>query len=67
MLISAAENWARKKGMDRMVGPLGFSDKDPQGLLIEGFDEPMVIATNCNYPYMVSLVENSGYPKKLTL
>jgi hypothetical protein len=67
LLISATENWAREKGMTRMVGPLGFSDKDPQGLLIEGFDEPMVIATNCNYPYMVSFVEACGYTKKVDL
>jgi hypothetical protein len=67
LLISAAEDWAREKGMERMVGPLGFSDKDPQGLLIEGFDEPMVIATNCNYPYLMSFVEHSGYRKKVDL
>ena len=67
MLISAVEIWAREKGMEKMVGPLGFSDKDPQGLLIEGFDEPMVIATNCNYPYMVSFVEAKGYTKKVDL
>jgi hypothetical protein len=67
LLISATENWARDKGMDRMVGPLGFSDKDPQGLLIEGFDEPMVIATHCNYPYMVSFVVAAGYTKKVDL
>jgi hypothetical protein len=67
LLLSAVEKWAREKGMNGMVGPLGFSDKDPQGLLIEGFDEPMVIATNCNYPYMVSLVEAKGYTKKVDL
>jgi len=67
LLISAAEQWARDKGMEGIVGPLGFSDKDPQGLLIEGFDEPMVIATNCNYPYMVDFVESRGYSKKVDL
>jgi GNAT superfamily N-acetyltransferase len=66
-LIGRAESWARQKGMKRIVGPLGFSDKDPQGLLIEGFDEPMVIATHCNYPYMVRLVEEQGYSKKVDL
>lgn len=53
--------------MERVVGPLGFSDKDPQGLLIEGFDEPNVIATNCNFPYLVDFVEQSGYSKELDL
>ncbi len=66
-LITAVENWAREKGMDRMVGPLGFSDKDPQGLLIDGFKEPMMIATNCSFPYMADFVEGSGYIKKVDL
>lgn len=66
-LIKAIEDWARSKKMDNLVGPLGFSDKDPQGLLIEGFDEPVVIATNCNFPYMINLVENCGFEKKTDL
>jgi hypothetical protein len=66
-LLTGVENWARSKGMNAIVGPLGFSDKDPQGLLIEGFDQPMVIATNCNFPYMVDFVELSGYSKKVDL
>jgi hypothetical protein len=66
-LIKAIENWARQKGMENVVGPLAFSDKDPQGLLIEGFDNPIVIATNCNFPYMVDLVEKAGYIKKVDL
>ncbi len=44
-----------------------FSDKDPQGLLIEGFDEPAVIASNCNFPYQVKLVEHCGYGKEVDL
>jgi len=66
-LISAVENWSREKGMDRMVGPLAFSDKDPQGFLIEGFDEPSVIASNCNFPYQVELLEKNGYTKEVDL
>lgn len=66
-LIGVVEAWARSKGMVRMVGPLAFSDKDPQGLLIEGFDEPAVIASNCNFPYQVKLVENCGYGKEVDL
>ncbi len=62
-LIKAVEDWALSKNMTRMVGPLGFSDKDPQGMLIEGFDQPIVIATNCNYPYQAALLENAGYVK----
>lgn len=66
-LLTEVENWARSKGMTGIVGPLGFSDKDPQGLLIDGFDQPMVIATHCNFPYMVDFVELSGYSKKVDL
>jgi len=64
-LISYIENWVREKGMVNLVGPLGFSDKDPQGFLIEGFNEPMVIAANANLPYMPQLLEKQGYDKKI--
>jgi hypothetical protein len=66
-LIHFVENWAREKGMERLVGPLAFSDKDPQGFLIEGFDEPAVIASNCNFPYQVELVEKNSYSKEVDL
>lgn len=66
-LLSEVELWARSKGMKMLIGPLGFSDKDPQGLLVEGFDEPMVIATNCNYAYLVDYVVDFGFTKKLDL
>ena len=64
-LISYVEDWAKKLGMENLVGPLGFSDKDPQGFLVEGFNEPMVIAANCNFAYMPQLLEKEGYEKKV--
>lgn len=67
LLISSIEKWAIEQGMVKLVGPLGFSDKDPQGLLIEGFDEPNVIATNCNYPYLVDFVQKAGFQKEVDL
>jgi len=66
-LLKAVEEWAGKKGMVKLVGPLGFSDKDPQGLLVEGFNEPIVIATNCNYPYLPEFVEKNGFGKEVDL
>lgn len=66
-LIQAVERWAREKGTDRLIGPLAFSDKDPQGFLIDGFDEPAVIASNCNFPYQSELVEKNGYTKEVDL
>lgn len=66
-LLNSIENWAKEKGMTRLIGPLAFSDKDPQGLLIEGFDEPHVIASNCNFPYQVELVEKNNYSGEMDL
>lgn len=68
LLIKAVEDWGRDQGMDTIVGPLGFSDKDPQGFLIEGFEDPMtVMVTNCSFPYMVTHIERNGFQKKLDL
>ena len=64
-LLSAVESWAKERKMVRLVGPLGFSDKDPQGLLIEGFEEPPVISSNCNFPYQAALVEKNGFGKEV--
>jgi hypothetical protein len=66
-LLNSIEEWARSKKMEKLVGPLGFSDKDPQGFLIEGFDKPIVIATNCNWPYMVDLMGKNNFTKKIDL
>jgi hypothetical protein len=66
-LLKAIEIWAKQKGTVRFIGPLAFSDKDPQGFLIEGFDEPAVIASNCNFPYQTELVEKNGFSKEVDL
>lgn len=66
-LISRIEEWARKNEMEKIVGPLGFSDKDPQGFQIEGFEYPPFITSANNSPYMNDLIENEGYTKKIDL
>lgn len=66
-LISYIENWARERGMVKLVGPLGFSDKDPQGIIIEGFEERVVIATNYNFVWMKDFLERLGFSKKVDL
>jgi len=66
-LITRVEEWARQNGMTKIIGPLGFSDKDPQGFQIEGFEYPQFITSANNSPYMVSLIENEGYVKKVDL
>ena len=64
-LLGFIERWAAEKGMNRLIGPFGFSDKDPQGLQIEGFAHLAVIAAPCNPPYLQSLVEKDGYAKEV--
>lgn len=66
-LIGYVEEWAKAKKADKLVGPLGFSDKDPQGLLIEGFEHTPVIATNYNFEYIVNFVTSAGFTKKVDL
>lgn len=65
LLINAIEKWAIHKGMNKVIGPFGFSDKDPQGLKIEGHENLAVILTPANPPYLQQLVENEGYSKEL--
>jgi GNAT superfamily N-acetyltransferase len=50
-LFDAVEQWGRGKGMTEIVGPLGFTDLDPEGMLIDGFDQLGTQATIYNYPY----------------
>lgn len=66
-LLTKVEDWARQKGMTKMVGPLGFSDKDPQGFQIEGFEYPLFMTAPNNSKYMPELVEAEGYEKKIDL
>ncbi len=62
-LLNAVEEWARQKGMEEVVGPLGFSDMEREGLLIEGFDQLCTFEEQYNYPYYQKLIENCGYGK----
>ena len=59
-LIKAVEDYGRSKGMKEIVGPLGFTDMDPEGLLIKGFDQLGTMATSYNYPYYQTLIEQLG-------
>lgn len=62
-LIGSVEKWAKNNGMNKIIGPYGFSDKDPQGLMIEGFEFMPIVDSPNNAPFMVELVEQSGYKK----
>jgi hypothetical protein len=62
-LLSYVEGWARKKRMTKIIGPYGFSDQDPEGFLIEGFENRATIATYYNFEWMPGFVEKQGYTK----
>ena len=62
-LFKAVEDWGRERGMNSIVGPLGFSDMDHEGMLIDGFDQIGTMATIYNYPYYVSHMERMGFVK----
>jgi len=62
-LIKAVEDWAKSEGMTAMHGPLGFTDLDYEGMLVEGFEELGTLATIYNYPYYPVHLEKYGYKK----
>ena len=64
-LFAAVEKWARSLGMDTVVGPLGFSDLEREGLLVEGFDELSTFEEQYNYPYYEKLITSQGYEKEV--
>ena len=64
-LFKAVEDWALERGMERVVGPLGFSDLEREGLLIDGFNYPATFEENYNHPYYQTFIENLGYTKEV--
>lgn len=64
-LFKTVEDWGRTQGMETIIGPLGFSDMDHEGMLIDGFDQIGTIATIYNYPYYVGHMERMGYTKDI--
>lgn len=64
-LLDTVEEYGRKKGMDTISGPLGFTDFDPEGMLVEGFDQLCTMALIYNYPYYPEHLEKLGYEKEV--
>ena len=62
-LLRTVEEWGRQRGMDTMHGPLGFTDMDAEGMLVEGFDQLSTMATIYNYPYYPAHMEAYGLEK----
>lgn len=63
-LFNEVERWAAEKQMDAIDGPLGFTDMDNEGMLVEGFDKMPTIANIYNYPYYPEFMEKLGYGKQ---
>jgi hypothetical protein len=62
-LLSTVEQWGRSHGMSSMHGPLGFTDMDGEGTLIEGFDEVSTLGAIYNFPYYADHIVQAGYAK----
>lgn len=62
-LIETVKAWGRERGMTEIEGPLGFTDLDPEGMLVEGFDQLSTMATIYNYPYYPEHMEKLGFGK----
>ena len=60
-LFDAVKDWGREKGLDTIVGPLGFTDMDNEGMLTDGFDQLGTMATIYNYPYYNTQMKRMGF------
>lgn len=63
-LLDTVVEWGKARGMDALNGPVGFTDFDHEGLLLEGYDYPAVMASLYNYPYYVQHIDAYGLTKE---
>lgn len=64
-LLDTVAQWGKERGMEAMVGPLGFTDMDAEGMLIEGYDQLGTMSTIYNYPYYPQHMEKLGFEKEI--
>lgn len=64
-LLQHVEEWARAQGMDKIVGPMGFTEEDPEGFRVEGFEFPPNLATYDNFPSIPESLGKFGYTKEM--
>lgn len=64
-LLETVKDWGRSRGMEKIIGPMGFTDMDAEGMLIEGFDQLSTMATIYNYPYYPQHMVKLGYEKEV--
>ncbi len=65
-LLDTVAQWGKQRGMDTIVGPLGFTDMDPEGMLTEGYDHLSTMNSIYNYPYYPEHMIRLGYGKDTT-
>lgn len=65
LLFETVENWGREQGMEEIHGPLGFTDMEREGLLIEGFDTMSTLNSQYYYPYFEKMFVDNGYQKEV--
>ena len=63
-LLDTVAAWGKERGMKQIVGPLGFTDFDPEGMLIEGFDRLATLTGLYNHPYYPRILEKLGFKKE---
>jgi GNAT superfamily N-acetyltransferase len=66
-LLSAAQEWLRARGRDRMVGPMNFTTNDECGVLVDGYDRLPTVLTDWHHPYYPGLIEGAGLTKAMDL
>ena len=64
-LLHAVEEWGRERGMTHIVGPLGFTDMDLEGMLTDGYDQLSTMNSIYNYPYYPEHMARLGYQKEV--
>lgn len=64
-LVSSVSEWGLKLGCTHIKGPLGFTDMDRMGILVEGFENMSSFNCSYNYPYYESLLEKAGFEKEM--
>jgi hypothetical protein len=64
VLLSTAEEWARQRGMTKIIGPFSYTSREEVGFLISGYDTPPTVMQPYNPRYYPALVEAAGYQKK---
>lgn len=65
LLIEAVEDWGRSQGMNKIQGPLGITDFDKEGMLVEDFDQEGSMITIYNPAYYPQHLENMGFKKEV--